>query len=86
MLHLNYDKIRKPRIENKNRTAGQRRFGILALISRIQVNYIYLPERIILPGSLIPSDKYILKNITIVVRSHWCVYVITLVKSFMWPG
>ena len=40
------------------RSAGQRCFGLLALISRTQVRYIHLPERMILPGSFIPSDKY----------------------------
>ena len=44
------------------RRAGQRCFGLLALISRPQVRYIYLSERMILPGSLIPSDKYILER------------------------
>ena len=37
----------------------------------------------ILPGSLIPSHKYVLKNLTFVVRSHSCIYVTTLVKSFI---
>ena len=54
------------------RRAGPRCFGLLALISRPQVRYIYLPERMILPGSLIPSDKCILKNLTFVVRIHSC--------------
>ena len=66
--------------------AGQRCFELLTLISHSQVRYIHLPERMILPGSLILSDKYILKNLTFVVRSHSCVYVTTLVKSFTWPG
>ena len=41
-----------------DRRAGQRCFGLLALINRPQVRYIHFPERIILPGSFIPSDKY----------------------------
>ena len=56
------------------RRAGQRCFGLLALISRPHVSYIHLPERMILPESLIPSDKYTLKNLTFVVRSYSCVY------------
>ena len=68
------------------RRAGQRCFELLALISRPQVRYIHLSERMILPGSRIPSDKYILKNLTFVVRIHSCVNVTTLVKSFSWPG
>ena len=64
------------------RRAGQRCFGLLALISRPQVRYIHLPERMILPGSLIPSDKYILKNLTFVACIHSCGYVTALVKSF----
>ena len=47
--------------------AGQRCFGLLALISRPHVRPIHLPERMTLPESLIPSDKYILKNLTFVV-------------------
>ena len=38
------------------RSAGQRCFGLLAFISRPQVRYIYLPEQMILPGSLIPTN------------------------------
>ena len=56
------------------RRAGQRCFGLLALISRTRVRYIYLPERMILPGSLIPSDKCILLNLTFVIRIQSCVY------------
>ena len=67
------------------RRAGQRFFGLLALIIRPQVRYIHLPKRMILPRSLIPSHKYILKNLTFVVRTHSCVNVTTLVKSFTWP-
>ena len=67
------------------RRAGQRCFGLLALISCPQVQYIYLPGRMILAGLIIPSDKCILKNLTFVVRNHSCVYVTTLVKSFSWP-
>ena len=37
-------------------------------ISRPQVRNIYLQGRMILPRSLIPSDKYFLKNLTFVVR------------------
>ena len=40
----------------------------------------------ILPGSLILSDKCILKNLTFVIRIHLCAYVTTLVKFFTWPG
>ena len=75
-----------PKYKKTYRRAGQRCFGLLALINRPQVRYIHLPERMIVPGSLIPSHKYILKNLTFVVRSHTCVYVTTLVKSFTWPG
>ena len=66
--------------------AAQRCFWLLALISRSQVRYIHLPKQMILPGTLIPSDKYILKNLTSVVHSHLCVYVTTLVKFFTWLG
>ena len=67
------------------RRAGQHCFGLLVLISRPHVRYIHLPKRKILPRSLIPSDKYILKSLTFVVRIHSCVYVTTLVKSFTYP-
>ena len=40
-----------------NRRARQRCFWLLAFISRPQVRNIHLPGRMILPGSLIPSDK-----------------------------
>ena len=50
------------------RRARQRCFWLLAFISRPQVRNIHLPGRMILPGSLIPSDKYFLKNLTVVVR------------------
>ena len=53
---------------NKYRRARQRCFWLLAFISRPQVRNIHLPGRMILPGSLIPSDKYFLKNLTFVVR------------------
>ena len=49
--------------------ARQRCFWLLAFISRPQVRNIHLPERMILPGSIIPSDKYFLKNLTFVVRN-----------------
>ena len=49
------------------RRARQRCFWLLAFISRTQVRNIHLPGRMILPGSLIPSDKYFLKNLTFVV-------------------
>ena len=52
----------------KNRRARQRCFWLLAFISRPQVRNIHLPGRMILPGSLIPSHKYFLKNLTFVVR------------------
>ena len=51
------------------RRARQRCFWLLAFISRPQVRNIHLPGRMILPGSLIPSDKYFLKNLTCVVRN-----------------
>ena len=69
-----------------HRRAGQRCFGLSDLISRPQVKCIHLLERMILPGSPIPSDKYILRNLTFVVRIHSCVYVIALVKSFRDQG
>ena len=47
----------------------QRCFRLLAFVSRPQVRNIHLPRRMILPGSLIPSDKYFLKNLTFVVRN-----------------
>ena len=50
------------------RRARQRCFWLLAFISRPQVRNNHLPERMILPGSLIHSDKYFLKNLTFVVR------------------
>ena len=68
------------------RRAGQRCFGLLALISRPQVRYTQFPEELILPRLLIPAHKYILKNLTPVVRIYSCVYVTTLVKSFTWQG
>ena len=43
------------------REARQRCFRLLAFISRPQVRNIHLPGRMILPGSLIPSDKYELR-------------------------
>ena len=51
------------------RRARQRCFWLLAFINRPQVRNIHLPERMILPGSFIPSDKYFLKNLTFVVRN-----------------
>ena len=39
-----------------------------------------------LARSLIPSDKYMLKNLTFVVRIYSCVYVTTLVISFRLRG
>ena len=51
-----------------NRRARQRCFWLLAFISRPQVRNIHLSGRTILPGSLIPSHKYFLKNLTFVVR------------------
>ena len=51
------------------RRARQRCFWLLAFISRPQVRNIHLPGRMILSGSLIPSDKYFLKNVTFVVRN-----------------
>ena len=62
------------------RRAGQHCFGLLVLISRPHVRYIHLPKRKILPRSLIPSHKYILKSLTL-----WYVSTrvfTTLVKSF----
>ena len=50
------------------RRARQRCFWLLAFISRPQVRNIHLSGRMILLGSLIPSDKYFLKNLTFVVR------------------
>ena len=50
------------------RRARQRCFWLLAFISCPQVRNIHLPGQMILPGSLIPSDKYFLKNLTFVVR------------------
>ena len=47
--------------------ATQRCFWLLAFISRLQARNIYLPGRMILPGLLIASDKYFLKNLTFVV-------------------
>ena len=67
------------------RRAGLRCFGLLTLLSRPQVKYIHLSERMILPGSLIVSDRYILKNLTFVVRNQSYAYVTTLVKFFTWP-
>ena len=52
-----------------DRRARQRCFWLLAFISRRQVRNIHLPGRMILPGSLILSDKYFLKNLTFVVRN-----------------
>ena len=57
----------------------------LRTLTWARVSFIHLPERIILRGSLIPSGKYILKNLTCVVCSHSSVCVTTLVKSFTWP-
>ena len=54
---------------NRTGRARQRCFWLLAFISRPQVRNIHLPGRMILPGSLIPSDKYFLKNLTFVVRN-----------------
>ena len=51
------------------RRARQRCFWLLAFISRPQVRNIHFPGRMISPGSLIPSDKYFLKNLTFVVRN-----------------
>ena len=51
------------------RRASQQCFWLLAFISRPQVRNIHLPGQMILSGSLIPSDKYFLKNLTFVVRS-----------------
>ena len=48
--------------------ARQRCFWLLAFISRPQVKDIHLLGRMILPGSLIPSHKCFLKNLTFVVR------------------
>ena len=50
-----------------SRRARQPCFRLLAFISRPQVRCISYPGRMILPGSLIPSDKYFLKNLTFVV-------------------
>ena len=50
------------------RRARQRCFWLLAFISHPQIRNIHLPGRMILPRSLIPSDKYFLKNLTFVVR------------------
>ena len=50
------------------RRARQRCFRLLALISLPQVRNVHLPRRMILPGPLIPSDKYFSKNLTFVVR------------------
>ena len=68
------------------RRAGQRWFGLFVFTSRPQVIHINFPQRMILLGSLIPSHKYILKNLTFVVRTYTCGYVTALVKSFTWPG
>ena len=51
------------------RRARQCCFWLLAFISLPQVRNIHLPGRMILPESLIPSDKYFLKNLTFVVRN-----------------
>ena len=51
------------------RRAKLRCFWLLAFISRPQVRNIHLPGQMNLPGSLIPSDKYFLKNLTFVVRN-----------------
>ena len=69
---------------NDFRRAGQRCFGLLALISRPQVKYVHLPERMILPGSFFPSDKYILKNLTLINRGTFLVPV--LVPSVLWKN
>ena len=55
--------------EKQYRRARQRCFWLLAFISRPRVRNIHLPGRMILPGSLIPSDKYFLKSLTFVVRN-----------------
>ena len=54
---------------NSHRRARQCCFWLLAFISLPQVRNIHLPGRMILPESLIPSDKYFLKNLTFVVRN-----------------
>ena len=69
-----------------SRRAGQRCFWLLALISSSQIRYIHLSERMILSGSLIPSDNCILKNLIFMVRIHSRGYVTALVKSLTWPG
>ena len=51
------------------RRARPRYFWLLAFISRPQVRNIHLPGQMILPGSLIPLDKYFLKNLTFVIRN-----------------
>ena len=67
------------------RRARQRCFWLLAFISRPQVRNIHLPGRIILPGSLIPSDKYFLKNLTFVVRISTRVATSPFPCSSPWP-
>ena len=70
----------------------------LGQLHRIQVRCIHLPERMILPGTHIPSHKYIQKNLTFVVRSHSCVSLVfnslrvfiplvctRVFNSFTWP-
>ena len=63
------------------RRARQRCFWLLAFISRPQVRNIHLPGRMILPGSLIPSHKYFLKNLTFVVLCGTTFVVLNL----SWP-
>ena len=49
-------------VSSHNRRAGQRCFGLLALISHTQVKYIHRSEWITLPKLIIPPDKYIQKS------------------------
>ena len=60
-IHIN-DQLLYRKIHHR---ARQRCFWLLAFISRPQVRNIHLPGQVILPGSLIPSDKYFLKNLTL---------------------
>ena len=69
LLHALLVKVFTVHIKNSYRRARQRCFWLLAFISRPQVRDIHLPGRKILSGSLIPSDKYFLKNLTFVVRN-----------------
>ena len=68
-IHQNQIIANFKQISQECRRARQRCFWLLAFISRPQVRNIHLPGRMILPGSLIPSDKYFLKNLTFVVRT-----------------